>query len=173
MEKHEQVVDTTITEVLSLQQQLRGKEVDIGRLTQEAEVIKDECARIANEKGAIIARVHERVAQLETTLESTKEDHITTQGECTRIICEKYTIITGLCDCVAQLETHLASAEEDHTKTKDERDELNIKLQASEDVQITTAVELKQCREERNSLKTTAKVAEEENSRLADANGEL
>jgi chromosome segregation ATPase len=165
MEKHEQVVDTTITEVLSLQQQLRGKEVDIGRLTQEAEVIKDECARIANEKGAIIARVHERVAQL--------EDHITTQGECTRIICEKYTIITGLCDCVAQLETHLASAEEDHTKTKDERDELNIKLQASEDVQITTAVELKQCREERNSLKTTAKVAEEENSRLADANGEL
>jgi chromosome segregation ATPase len=117
IEKHEQVVDITIAQVLSLQQQLRGKIVDVGCLTQELKDVKGECTRTASEKDAMIASRHERVAQLEKTLASMEEAHEETKDELTET---KYELTLAK-DELTGTNDELTKTRDELTLTKDER----------------------------------------------------
>ena len=81
MEKHLKNVATVIKQATDLQQQLRGKDADIGRLTQEVNAIKADCARIANEKDTIIASLQQRITEIEISFMTTKDEFTKTKAE--------------------------------------------------------------------------------------------
>jgi hypothetical protein len=137
------------TQVSSLQQQLRGKDGDISRLTQEVDVIKGVCAHITTDKSTIIAGLHKRVEGLEKTLASTEEDHTKTRSEHTEAKekLEEAEAQRHQLHCQLQSDTT-----KDFNQCVDELDELRIKLEAFEHMHSRTAQELQACRKEHDGL---------------------